>query len=249
MKRIILISLCFPLLFLLISCNRSLKVSEIKVAVAADFFPFAYTENDSLEGLEIELLSLLESRLRVPFNITTYYFVNLLEAFYNGDYDIAIGGVTITEGRREIFDFSVPYFNATQTILSRPNTSIVVDSLDGIGRYRLGVLNHSTSQLFIENTLMRERRMPAGNLRRYNTMEALLAALTANEVNIIALENTIAELFANKHDLNIVYTHYIDEFYGILYKQNSSVAPHIERALNRILSSEEWKEIKQKHLL
>jgi polar amino acid transport system substrate-binding protein len=249
MKRYILLSLCILLTFVFISCQRQLNVSEIKVAIATDFFPFAYAENDSLKGLEVELLSLLEMRLRVPFTMTSYNFFSLLEAFHNGDYDIAIGAITITESRREIFDFSEPYFKATQTFLARPEDSVVVDSLDGVARYRIGVLNHSTSQLFIENTLMRERRIQAGNLRRYNNLSALLSALTATEVNIIALENTIAELVANKYDLKIVFTHYIDEQYGIAYKQNSNVAPHIERALHRILTSEEWKEIKLKHLL
>ena len=240
-----------------ISCNRSLNVSEIKVAIAADLYPFAYTgagdssatDVETLEGLEIELLALLESRLRVPFNITTYSFSNLLEAFHNGDYDIAVGAITITEGRSEIFDFSTPYFTATQTFLARPETSIVVDSLDAVTGHRIGVLNHSTSQLFIENTLLRERRLPAGNLRRYNNLNALLSALTATEVNIIILENTIAELAAEQYNLEIVYTHYIDEYYGLAYKQNSFVSPHIDRAMGRILSSDEWKEILKKHLL
>ena len=240
---------CALLTLVFISCQKQLNVTEIKVAIATDFFPFAYIENDSLKGLEVELLSLLEKRLRVPFTLSSYNFFNLLESFYNGDYDIAIGAITTTEGRREIFDFSEPYFKATQTFLARQGDTVVVDSLDGVARYRIGVLNHSTSQLFIENTLMRERRIQAGNLRRYNNMDALLSALTATEVHIIAMENTIAELVATNHDLRIVFTHYIDEHYGIAYKRNSVVAPHIERALHRILTSDEWEEIKLKYLL
>jgi polar amino acid transport system substrate-binding protein len=226
-----------------------LDLDEIKVALVADFFPFAFAQNDSLVGIEIALLSTIEGRLGIPLNITQYSFQNLLESLYYGEYDIAIGAISITEGRRELFDFSVPYFNATQTFLSRMDSAVVIDSLDAISRLRVGVINHSTSQLFIENTMLRQGRIPAGNLRRFSSLSSLTEAILAAEVDIIILEKTVAELVAERYPLMIVYEHYIEELISMVFKQDSRVAQDIDRILIRYLNSEEWKNIKRNYLL
>jgi len=236
-------------LLCLVSCKETLKVPELKVAVSPDLFPFTFTERDTLKGLEIELLKLIEKRFRVPVNITTFRFTQLLENFHNGDFDIAVGGITITEGRSELFDFSVPYYSATQTVLSRKNPPIPVDSLAGIARHRIGVVSNSTSLLFLENSLMRDRMLSPNNVRRFSNQNSLISALTAGEVNLILLENSIAKLVAQKHDLQIVYTHYIKEYYGLAFKKDSPLQVQIDRALDRILNTEEWIEIMSNFLL
>ena len=232
-----------------LSCSNRLKVSELKVALASDFYPFAYTESDTLKGMEIELLSLLENRLKVPVKVTVYYFGNLLETFLNEDYDFALGGVTITDSRRDIFDFSMPYYDATQTVVALQNNPIAVDSLAGIASHRVGVLNNSTSLLLLENSLLRERTLPVNNLRRFNSLEALFTALENDEVSLILLENSVAELACEEKDFRVAYKHFLAEHYALVFKRGSNHRSQINRTLERILGSEEWVEIKKVNLL
>jgi len=249
MKKILIAVITIITLLNVMSCAEQLRVSELKVAISPDLFPFAFTERDTLRGLEIELLNLIEKRFKVPVNFTAFHFSQLLENFHNDDFDIAVGGVTITEGRREIFDFSMPYYDATQTVLARTSPAVVIDSLAGITRHRIGVLNSSTSLLFLENSLMRNRMLSPNNVRRFNNKNSLISALTAGEVNLILLENSVAEIVAKRHGLEIVYTHYIKEQYGLVFRKGSLILPPIDRALEKILNSDEWKEIKSSFFL
>ena len=231
------------------SCSKKLNINELKVALSGDYFPFVYTENDTLKGLEIELLNLIEKNLKVPISISEYSFNQKLETFMESDNNIAIGGVTITDSRKGIFNFSLPYYDATTTVISKENSSIVVDSLKSLANHRLGVLNNSASLLLLENTLLRERILPANNLRRYNSLQSLLTGLNNNEIALILLDNTVAELVCEENDFKIIYKHISPIQYAIVFHKESNLVNYINKVLETILISTEWKEIKKNYLL
>jgi len=247
--KILRFTIIMILLTGILSCSNRINISEIKIALANDFFPFAYTENDTLKGLEIELLNLLEKNLRSTISISTYSFSQLLEILYDKDYDFAIGGITITEPRRDVFDFSIPYYNATQTFLTLENSSIVIDSLFASTRHRIGVRNNSSSIYFLENTLLKDRSLPVNNLRRYNSLTAMFNALENNEIALVLLEKSIAELISDEYGFKIVYSVDSEENYALFFNKNSTKINTINRALERVLNSEEWIRSKKSYLL
>ena len=234
---------------LILACSIESNVEELKIAIASDFYPFAFVENDTLKGVESELLSLLQERLKRPLTISHYSFTQLLENFYNEDYHLAIGGITVTEGRNEIFDFSTPYYNATQTFVALGNTNIVADSLPAVVMHKIGIINNSSSLLFLENTLLRNRTLPITNLLRYDSLEACLTALKNNQVSMILLENTIAQILSENHGLKIVFQYDLSEYYALAFKKESPDSLLVNNALEIILSSEEWKNIQRKWLI
>jgi polar amino acid transport system substrate-binding protein len=203
---------------------------------------------DTASGLEMDLLLLLSQRFKVPLNITTHSFNQLLPSFQDGDFDLAIGGITQTDSRSELFDFSLPYYHAEQTVLARGDYTARIDSLDALIGQTIGVLNNSTSLLFLENTLIKENRIPTSNLRRFPDQFSLVYALLSNEVNVILLEKTVAELITKHHVTKIVYTHDFEEKYGLVFKKKSPLLKPINKALTDILKSEEWEVVLNKWL-
>ena len=236
-------------LLTIISCTKAeVKKSEISVAISPDFFPFSYIVSDSLAGLEIELLNLIEKRLKTTFVTHRFHHHNFLDSFNDSDIDMAIGGITVTDRRTQVFDFSQPYYNATQTFVGRAD-SPDVDSLAVITGSRIGVLNNSSSLFFLEDVLIKQGRFSTNNLRRYPTQKDLVDALEHNDISFILLEHSVAELIVAKHDLKILVTNEIEENYGIAFKKSSNVAKNVTRALQQVLRSEEWQIMKNVYLL
>jgi ABC-type amino acid transport substrate-binding protein len=239
MKKLLLYTWASALVvFMIVSCADTTK-STVNVAISPDFYPFAFAVSDTLQGIEVELLSHLERRLSARMNITRIHFSLLLESFLNGEDDIAIGGITITENRKALFDFSMPYYDATQTFLMH-RAATPIDSLEAIRPLRIGVLNNSSSLFFVEDTMIRQMAFSANNLRRYPNQTALVNALKNNEVGAILTEHTVARFLSERHDFSIVYTHDLVEEYAIVTKKGSTMSRSVNRALDKILKSDSW---------
>jgi len=235
-------------LIAIISCAKIEPKTEISVAISPDFYPFSYIASDSLAGLEIELLSLLEKKMKTTFTKHRFYHHDLLASFNDSGYDMAIGGITYTDRRSEVFDFSLSYYNATQTFVGSAN-SPDVDSLEAITSSKIGVLNNSSSLFFLEDVLIKQSRFSVNNLRRYANQADLIDALVHNDINFLLTEYTIAELLATNHNLKLLVTSDVIENYGIVFKKSSTVTKNMNKALQQVLKSDEWQIMKNIYLL
>ena len=95
-----------------------------KLVVTTKLFkPLVYRVNDELVGFSIDLLQALAEQLELEFELQVAESVGeLLESVQNGDADIGIAGISITEAREVIVDFSHPYFDAGLQILVPKST-------------------------------------------------------------------------------------------------------------------------------
>jgi polar amino acid transport system substrate-binding protein len=227
-------------------CIRETPFDDLFIAIAVDFYPFAFIKDNNAHGIEIELISLLEKRLRNTITLSTYPSSRLLEAFYCGDYDFAVGGITITESRLNIFYFSTYYYNATQTVVARNDSDKIIDNIWDITNYQVGIKTSSSSLLFLESTL---RRQAHNNISRFVNYDLLFTALKEGDIDIILVEHTIADLACQLFEFNIIYEHYIKEKYAIVFSGDSPVLSRVNRELNQIKNSSEWRNLLMYYLL
>lgn len=95
------------------------QTSTLRVATKA-LPPFVIVDGDQLQGFSIELWDLIAQRLGVNYEWLVLSTVGeLLDAVQTGDADAAIAGITITEQREEVIDFSFPYFDSGLQIMVR----------------------------------------------------------------------------------------------------------------------------------
>ena len=87
----------------------------IKVGTCADFAPFEYMENDKMLGFDIELMNYIAARINYGVEFVNMPFDKLIPAVISGEVDCAISGITITEQRSEVIDFTRPYLEAKVT--------------------------------------------------------------------------------------------------------------------------------------
>ena len=81
--------------------------------------PFVMAEGDSYRGFSIDLWEEVAARLNLDYE---YVYVDTiteqLDAVRNGQGDLAITGISITEEREATLDFSMPYFRSGLQILT-----------------------------------------------------------------------------------------------------------------------------------
>ena len=111
----------------------------LRVALEGTYPPFNFRENDKLVGFEVELANALAAKLGVKAEFTTSEWSAILAGLQAGKYDVVINQVTITDKRKEAFDFSNPYTFSSPQIIVRRNEANPPSSLQALKGKKLGV--------------------------------------------------------------------------------------------------------------
>lgn len=89
----------------------------------------------------------------------------------SGDRDIIISGITITDKRQKMVDFSTPYFPAEQSIVVPSGSK--VDSVNALKGQKVGVVNSSTGDIVVSDVLGKN----STDIKRFDNTPLMLQEL------------------------------------------------------------------------
>ena len=106
----------------------STSSKEIKFGTNAEFPPFEFISANGVigeyDGIDIAIAKQIGEDIGQTAVIENMEFDSLLVALQNGQIDAVIAGMTVTEERAESVDFSTPYYQATQVIITKEGSGI-----------------------------------------------------------------------------------------------------------------------------
>lgn len=136
MKKFSLIILVIVALFSLTACGddskkeskdttKSEKKKVYKVGVDATYPPFEWQVNGEYKGIDIDLINAIADKAGFEIEIQSMDFKGIIPALQSKQLDISIAGMSITDERKKIIDFSNPYFDAgLSVVVAKDNTAI-----------------------------------------------------------------------------------------------------------------------------
>lgn len=150
------LSLLTPALAFGFAFSATATASDPTVNVATDpsFVPFEMLDPDTGEmvGFDMDIINTVAERAGFTVNLTTMEFAGIIPAVQTGNQEIAIAGVTITEERAEIVDFSDPYYDSGLQIIVRADNDSV-ETIEDLAGMSIATRIGSTSYDFLQETL------------------------------------------------------------------------------------------------
>lgn len=134
--------------------------------------PFGYIKNGKLVGYDIDVLVLFAEAYGYTLDITAVPFQSLLAGVASGSYQMGISGLTISEERKETFDFSDPYHNEDVVY-------VIPGESDGLSAFRNAELGAVTGSLY--GGYCREL-FPNAHISEFNNFADVLMALRQGKV-------------------------------------------------------------------
>ncbi|WP_037749610.1 MULTISPECIES: ABC transporter substrate-binding protein [unclassified Streptomyces] len=112
--------------------------------------PFQSEQDGEVVGFDVALIDLVAKNLDVEQKILDTPFENFKTgAFLNsGECDLAAAGMTITDERKKNVDFSVPYFDATQALLTTKKSGVTALADVKSKKLRLGAQAETTGESY-----------------------------------------------------------------------------------------------------
>lgn len=131
--------------------SNDTKLTKLKVGADVVYPPFEYFDTDGVTpiGIDMELAQALGEKLDCEIEIVNTGWDGIFAGLTKGDYDVVISAVTITSDRLLEFDFSDPYIENWQSIVTLSGADIKPASPAELNGLRVGYLEESTSDVYL----------------------------------------------------------------------------------------------------
>ena len=133
--------------------------ADISVYTNAYFAPFEYYDGTDIVGVDVDVMNLVGEKLGRKVNYTNVEFGVIIDTVSSGNLaDVGAAGITITDSRKELVDFSDPYFTSVQYVIY-PAGTMTPDGTDGDVSYilwdslagkKIGVQADTTGDIYVD---------------------------------------------------------------------------------------------------
>jgi polar amino acid transport system substrate-binding protein len=135
-------------------------------------------------GYEYEIVLALQERLGLGNLEVNNVGFDQLVAGQVGDFDVAFSQVTITDERRQVVDFTEPYFSSDQGVLVMEGTE--VETVEDARALQWGVQSGTTGLTYVIEELQPEQEPQV-----FQELSAGFAALEAGQVDAFMMDTAI----------------------------------------------------------
>lgn len=208
------------------------------VATDASYAPMEYMENNKVVGFSYEVLDAAAKSQNIKLDFVNTPFEGLFANVDKGDSDIGLASITINEERKQQLDFSEPYFEATQMIVTTERTAADIKSFADLKERTASVQAATSGDLILQKL----QGASSNKIKRFETMPLAFKELESGGVDAVVGDSSVVAYYAKQHadaKLNVIVDpSFVQEQYGFAFKKgrNDGLREAINKGLAQIKS-------------
>lgn len=156
-------------------------IEPLKIGVADEPYPpFTWKEPDGKwKGFEIDLSMAICAAIKMQCVTVDAGWDDLIHALTTKKIDMIMSSMVITDERRQIIDFSIPYYSTAAAFMG-PRGSVLVLTRDGMRGKTIGVQGSTTHAADVQSKFG-----DVATIRTYPTQEEANDELVAKRVDVV----------------------------------------------------------------
>ena len=222
---------------------------KLTMSTNASFPPYEMVADDgSFEGIDIEVAGAIAQKLGLELQVDDMGFDAALQAAQTGKSDMVMAGVTVTEERQAVMDFSNSYANGVQVVIVKEGSPIqTVDDLANANM--IGCQMGTTGYTFCSDT-PENGGFGEDHVTPYDDGAAAVQALMNGQIDAVVIDNKPAqEYVAANPGLKILDGDFTNEDYAIgVAKGNTALLDAINGALEELTNDGTIQSIVDKYI-
>ena len=207
----------------------TVEPGKLIMSTNAAFPPYEMTtDSGEFEGIDIETAQAIADKLGLELQIDDMDFDAALLAVQQGKSDMVMAGVTVTDERQNVMDFTDSYATGIQSIIVKEDSDIA--SVDDLAGKKIGTQRGTTGYLYCSDDFGEE------NVVAYDNGLTAVQMLNNGQVDCVVIDNAPAkEFIAANPGLKLLDTAYVEESYAIgVGKGNTELKDAINTALEEL---------------
>ena len=222
----------------------TLEQGKLIIGTDATYPPMEFFDtNGNVVGYDIDLGNRIAGELNLEAEFINIAWDDVFTKLVDGEIDMIISSVTITDERKMKYDFSVPYLNAGQVIITRKEES-TISSTGGLIGKKIAVQKGTTNEQQANNFTSPDLVLT------YDNFIGATEALLTGSADVIFSDLTGAKGIVDANPgLKIASDPFTSEFYGVVVrKQNDELLKQINTVLDTLRQQGVLVFLKQKWL-
>ncbi|GFZ89938.1 basic amino acid ABC transporter substrate-binding protein [Compostibacillus humi] len=217
--------------------------SKLIVGTDATYAPMEYMDdNGNIVGIDIDIVEAVAKEIGVEVEFQNVGWEPLFPAVENGEVDFAVSSITITEERKENFDFTDPYFVANQVILVPEGSDI--KSAQDLEDKKVAVQINTTGHIVVQDLLGNTNP----NIVATETMPLAISEMLNGNADAAVGDNSVVIDYVKNNpnvELEIIEDDYFEkEYYGLMVKKgNTELLEKLNEGIQKIKENGKLKEI------
>ena len=212
-----------------------LNCREIIIAVENRILPYNYIFLNTNEpgGMDYDMWWEICTRLHCKPVFVEETWENLLPKISNGEHDASSEGITITDERKQVLDFSISYLNIEQRLVVRKGEDRFTKISEFVANSQLliGALDDST------NLAVARLYVPESRIRVYKEYSTIFYALTSGDIDAAVADQVEGETTVSGIDyqqainLEFIGNSLSSDQFGIVFPKDSDLVVPVNKVL------------------
>ncbi len=223
----------------------------LRVGVKNAVVGFGYQDmlTGEYSGMEIDIANKLAEEMGVDVEFTTVTAATRTELLDSGDIDCVLATFTITEARKENWDFSTAYYTDYVTVLVE-DASGIKTLADLVGK-KIGVSSGSTSARAVVEAMIDAGLIDGSTFdhdsfdpstwttgvtfQQYDDYPTISTALSAGEVDAFSVDKSILAIYKTE-GRSFIDAQFAPQEYGVATKKGSGFSAYVEEKITEWLA-------------
>ena len=221
----------------------TVEAGKLTMATNAAFPPYEMTTDaGEFEGIDIEAAQAIADKLGLELQIDDMDFDAALLSVQQGKADIVMAGVTVTDERKAVMDFSDSYATGIQSVIVPEGSDIA--SPDDLAGKKIGTQRGTTGYIYCTDDFGEDAVVA------YDSGLTAVQALNNGQVDAVVIDNAPAkEYVAANPGLKVLETSYAEEDYAIgMNKDNTALVEAVNAALEELKADGTLQSIVDKYI-
>jgi len=227
----------------------TVEEGKLHMSTNATFPPYEMTTDDGgFEGIDVEVAQAIADKLGLELVVDDMGFDAALTAVQTGQSDIAMAGITVTDERLEVMDFSDSYATGVQVVIVKEGSPI--QSLDDLANAdMIGCQAATTGYIYASDT-PENGGYGEDHVTAYDSGALAVMALVNDQIDAVIIDNEPAKAFVEQYEgLKILETPWVEEEYAIGFaKGNTALLDAVNAAMAELKANGTFQAIVDKYI-
>ena len=213
----------------------TVEEGKLIMSTNAAFPPYEMTDDSgAVVGIDADIAAAIAEKLGLELQIDDMDFDSALLAVQQGKSDMVMAGVSITDDRLLVMDFTDSYATGVQVVIVKEGSDV---TLDNLGEKMIGTQRGTTGNVYASYP-PEDGGYGEDHVVAYDNGITAVQALMNGQVDCVIIDNGPAQEFVNANPgLTILETPWVEESYAIgLTKGNTALNEAITNALNELIA-------------
>ncbi len=218
----------------------TIEEGKLIMATNAQFPPYEMVSDGEgvagtgIEGIDAEIAAAIAEKLGLELEIDDMEFDSALLAVQNGSADVVLAGLSYSEERDEVMDFSDSYATGVQVVIVKEGSEV---TLDNLGDYMIGTQRGTTGYIYASDT-PENGGYGEDHVLAYDNGATAVQALLNDQIDAVIIDKDPAEAYvAANEGLTILPGNWVEEEYCIAVNEgNSALLNAVNTALNELIA-------------